>query len=78
MKRLSAGSGNGRPRPRGINPVGTLAAQPSGAVFTLSNNSSGNRVLVYRAIADGSLLAVGAVAYRRHGNRRAAWAARAH
>ncbi len=40
---------------------GVAAASPRGAVFTLSNNPAGNRVLVFERAADGSLLAVGAV-----------------
>ena len=61
MKRLSLALATAGLALAALNPVGTFAAQPSGAVFTLSNSPAGNRVLVYERSADGSLLAVGAV-----------------
>lgn len=44
-----------------VSPGGVGAASASGAVFTLSNNPAGNRVLVFERAANGSLHAVGAV-----------------
>jgi len=44
-----------------LNPVGVFAVQSDGAVFTLSNSPTGNRVLVLERSADGRLLSVGAV-----------------
>ncbi|MEO6350993.1 MAG: beta-propeller fold lactonase family protein [Candidatus Limnocylindrales bacterium] len=45
-----------------LSPAVVAAGSQSGAVFTLSNSTSGNRVLVWHRAADGSLSPAGSVA----------------
>ena len=61
MKRLTLALATAGLALAALNPLGVAAAQPGGAVFTLSNSPAGNRVLVWDRSADGSLLAVRAV-----------------
>ena len=60
MKRLSLALASAGLALLAFNPAGIAAAQPGGAVFTLSNSAGGNRVLAFERNAAGALLAVGA------------------